>query len=112
VVQAGAALGVADGEFDDGVATVVGVEFGHGAGPVGDPRVVVPGRKQLALVGVVAHATHDEPVAAERGLGGLLDPEPLGQGRGQQQPRVGDRALAPQVSVPTPWCTENRPPGS
>jgi hypothetical protein len=31
--QAGATLGVADGEFDDGVATVVGVE-----------SVMVPGR--------------------------------------------------------------------
>jgi hypothetical protein len=73
VVQAGATLGVADGEFDDGVATVVGVEFGHGAGPVGDERVVVPGRKQLALIGAVAHAAHDQPVAAEWGLGDLRD---------------------------------------
>jgi hypothetical protein len=26
-------------------------------------------------------------------VGGLLQPEPLGQGGGQQQPRVGDRVL-------------------
>jgi hypothetical protein len=34
------------------------------------------------------------PVAeVDQLVGGLLDPEPLGQGRGQQRPRVGDRAL-------------------
>jgi hypothetical protein len=43
VLQAGAVLEVADGRFDLGVATVVGLQLQGAAGPVGDERVVVIG---------------------------------------------------------------------
>ena len=45
VVEPGTLLGVADGELDDGVAAVIGVQLDRGAGPVGYERVVAPGRE-------------------------------------------------------------------
>jgi hypothetical protein len=74
VTQPAAVLGVADGELDDGVAAVVGVQLDRGADPVGHQRVVAPGREQLLLVIGVRDAAHDEAVAAKRGLGDLRDP--------------------------------------
>jgi hypothetical protein len=50
VVEPGTLLGVADGELDDGVAAVIGVQLDRGAGPVGYERVVAPGREELLLV--------------------------------------------------------------
>ena len=61
--QPGAGLQVADGQLTHGVAAVVGVQEGGGAGPVGDERVVAPGGKQLGLLALVADATHEQPVA-------------------------------------------------
>jgi hypothetical protein len=80
--QPGARLGVADGQVADGVAAVVGVQEGGGAGPIGDERVVAPGGEQLGLLALVADATHDQSVALVAGLGDLGDPVRL----------VGDRA--------------------
>jgi hypothetical protein len=72
-VEPAALLGVADGQLGHGVAAVVGVQLDRAAGLVGHEGVVVPGSKQLALVGAVAHAAHDQPVAARPGLGDLRD---------------------------------------
>jgi hypothetical protein len=98
VVEPGTLLGVADGELDDGVAAVIGVQLDRGAGPVGYERVVAPGREELLLVVQVADAADDEPVAAEQGLGDLrdpavgvgdLDPGRLGDGRDRATDGLG-----------------------
>jgi hypothetical protein len=44
VPQPDAGLEVADREFDDRVAAVIGVQLDGGADPVGDKGVVAPGR--------------------------------------------------------------------
>ena len=64
VRQPAARLEVADGQLADGVAAVVGVQPGGGAGPVGDEGVVAPGREQLLLVAQVADAADDQPVTS------------------------------------------------
>jgi len=71
MVEADAVLEVADHVFDLGVAAVIGVQRHGGSDPVGDERVVVPGREQLALGGQVADPAHDQPVALVGGLGDL-----------------------------------------
>jgi hypothetical protein len=74
VGQPCARLQVADGQLTDGVAAVVSVQPGGGPRPVGDERVIAPGRKQLLLVAQVADSTDDEPVTLVGDLGDLRDP--------------------------------------
>jgi hypothetical protein len=54
-------LEVADGEFDHGVAAMVGVHRHGGAGAVGDERVVAPVRPQGGLRADQASAADDQP---------------------------------------------------
>jgi hypothetical protein len=54
-------LEVADGEFDHGVAAMVGVHRHSGAGAVGDERVVAPVRPQGGLRADQASAADDQP---------------------------------------------------
>ena len=113
VGQARARLEVADGQLADGVAAMVGVQPGHGAGPVGDEGVVAPGGEQLGLLTLVADATHDQPVALVAGLGDLgglvglvgdRDPGRLGNGGDGGADRLGladrDRVAHPVAAQP------------
>jgi len=54
---------------------MLGVDVVDRLGAVGDERVMTPVGKQLGLIvlGVQVHATHDQPVGAERRLGQLAD---------------------------------------
>jgi hypothetical protein len=62
VRQAGARLEVADGRFDLGEATVVGLKLQRGALPVGDERVVVVLGEQGELAAWSGpHSAHDQP---------------------------------------------------
>jgi hypothetical protein len=56
-------LEVADGEFDHGVAAVVGVQRHRGADPVGDEGVMAPVRPQRRLRADQAGAPDNQPAA-------------------------------------------------
>jgi hypothetical protein len=75
---------VADGEFDDGVLAVFGLDDSERVGAVGRKCVVLPGRQELALAIESADAANDQAPPAQRRLGDLRD----GGGRvvGQRAP--------------------------
>jgi hypothetical protein len=80
----------------DGVAAMVGVQPGHGAGPVGDERVVAPGWEQLLLLIVqVTDPADDQPVTLVAGLGDLRDPARLVDDL--HPGRLGIAAIAPRT---------------
>jgi hypothetical protein len=62
---------IADGELDDGVLAVLGLDDLEEVGAVGDEREVAPVGPQLGLGADQAGAADDQPSAAGAGFGDL-----------------------------------------
>jgi len=82
VDEPGTFFEVPDGQFDDGMATMVFVQGDRGSFEVADERVVAPRGEQLGLLADQARAAHDEAMVVAIGGFGHF---------GLAAERVGDR---------------------
>src|SRR4051794_29203181 len=69
-------LELADGELDDGVLAMLGLDAAQAIDAVGEKREQLPAWEQLALAIERADAADDQAPLAERGLGDLGDRGP------------------------------------